>query len=315
MASPNQRCTDEEFIALFQKYGAAEAARQLNVAVVNVYQRRSRLEAKYARSIAGPAHANSTRHNFYPQRIARTLKDGYLISGSDAHIWPDEPSPALRGMIHVAKELKPKIISLNGDILDGAGISRHPPIGWEEKPSLPDEIQAVDDFLEKLRRASKNAEHIWTLGNHDARLENHLAAQAPGVKGVKGMRLSDHFPQWTFAWSLWVNSDVVIKHRFKGGIHATHNNALWSGKTLVTGHLHSLKVTPLSDYNGTRFGVDSGTLADPFGPHTNYMEENPRNHRSGFVILKFVDGVLLWPEVAVVVDKNHIQFRGEIISV
>jgi hypothetical protein len=113
---------------------------------------------------------------------------------------------------------------------------------------------------------------------------------------------------------------VVVKHRFKGGIHATHNNTLWAGKTIVTGHLHSLKVTPLSDYNGTRWGIDTGTLADPAsntegGPQFHYNEDNPQNHRSGFIVLTFKDGQLLWPEVCNVIDQNHVSFRGEVIRV
>jgi hypothetical protein len=41
-----------------------------------------------------------------------------------------------------------------------------------------------------------------------------------------------------------VNDSVMVKHRWKGGIHATHNNAVESGVSFCTGHLHSAKVTP-----------------------------------------------------------------------
>ena len=109
----------------------------------------------------------------------------------------------------------------------------------------------------------------------------------------------------------------MIKHRGpKGGVHATHNNTIAAGKTMVTNHLHSLKVTPYDDYNGTRFGVDTGTLADPNGPQfLDYSEDNPKNHRSGFAVLTFRRGVLMWPEIVAVVDKDHVQFRGELIKV
>ena len=84
----------------------------------------------------------------------------------------------------------------------------------------------------------------------------------------------------------------------------------------MTGHLHSLKVTPLSDYNGTRFGVDTGTLADPYGPQfTDYTEDNPTDWRSGFVVLTFRDSRLLWPEVVHVVAEGLAEFRGELLSV
>ena len=104
-------------------------------------------------------------------------------------------------------------------------------------------------------------------------------------------------------------------HRWKGGVHATHNNTAGSGKSMVTGHLHSLKVTPYSDYNGTRYGVDTGTMAHPWGPQFQYAMDTPRNWRSGFAALTFVDGRLMWPEVFHVIDEGMIEFRGKIYEV
>ena len=79
-----------------------------------------------------------------------------------------------------------------------------------------------------------------------------------------------------------------------------------------------MKVTPFSDYNGTRYGVDTGCLADPQGPQfLDYTEDNPKNWRSGFILLTFVDGKLLWPEIVAVstFKENHIEFRGKLIRV
>jgi hypothetical protein len=108
---------------------------------------------------------------------------------------------------------------------------------------------------------------------------------------------------------------VVVKHRWKGGIHATHNNVVNAGLSIVTGHLHALKVTPFSDYTGNRFGVDTGTLAEPYGEQFGYMEENPANWRSGFIVLTFRDGRLLWPDVAHAFAPGKIEFRGKIYDV
>ena len=86
---------------------------------------------------------------------------------------------------------------------------------------------------------------------------------------------------------------------------------MWAGRTIVTGHLHSLKVMPLSDLNGTRWGVDCGTMAEPYGPQfEDYTEDNPRSHRSGFIVLNFEDGVLRWPEIVHVVGDGVVDFRG-----
>jgi hypothetical protein len=166
-----------------------------------------------------------------------------------------------------------------------------------------------------VEEASADAKLIWPLGNHDARFENRLAANSPQYEHVKGFSLQDHFPKWHPCWSVW-NCDTVIKHRWKGGLHATHNNTVNAGVNIVTSHLHSLKVTPFDDYNGTRYGVDTGTLAEPSGPQfRNYLEESPTNWRSGFVVLTFHDGRLLWPEVVKVCGPDLVEWRGEVFDV
>jgi hypothetical protein len=206
-----------------------------------------------------------------------------------------------------------------GDAFDGASISRFPRIGWDSTPTLVQELKACDAALGEIEEAAKTVRHNvqlpWCLGNHDARFENRLAANAPQYEQIHGFSLKDHFPAWRPCWSVW-NGNTVIKHRFKGGIHATHNNTVWSGVNIVTGHLHSLKVTPFDDYNGTRYGVDTGTLADPLGPQfENYLEQSPTNWRSGFVVLTYKDGQLLWPEVAKVHAPGFIEFRGHVMDV
>jgi hypothetical protein len=158
---------------------------------------------------------------------------------------------------------------------------------------------------------------IWTLGNHDARFENRLAANAPQYEFVKGFTLKDHFPTWHPCWSCWPTDEVVVKHRWKGGIHATHNNTVNAGVSIVTGHLHSLKVTPFSDYHPyPRFGVDTGTLADRDGQQfINYLEDSPTNWRSGFAILTFHNARLLWPELVHKWDEGQVEFRGKVYDV
>ena len=65
-------------------------------------------------------------------RLHDTIEDGYIFVFSDAHYWPGEASTAHRGLLKLAKEPKPKIVVCNGDAFDGASISRHPRIGWDQ---------------------------------------------------------------------------------------------------------------------------------------------------------------------------------------
>lgn len=255
-----------------------------------------------------------------PHRIEMEIENGVALVGSDAHYWPGIISTAHRAFVKACSDIpNVKLVDLNGDVFDGASVSRHPPIGWESNPSVIDEIEACKDRLGEIEAATLKqpgkVRKAWKLGNHDARYETRLATVAPEYARIHGVHLKDHFPNWETAWALWINDDVVIKHRYKGGIHATHNNTVNSGKTIVTGHLHSLKVTPFTDYNGDRWGVDTGTLAQVGGPQfRDYMEDGPANWRSGFAVLTFHEGRLLWPELVHVIDEEAglVSFRGRV---
>lgn len=252
----------------------------------------------------------------FPNWLKFQVQNGHVLIASDAHYWPGFVSTAHRALVHFAKKFQPKMLIMNGDVCDFATISRHPPIGWEKRPSVESEIKAAQDRLRELERAAPNAKRVWSLGNHDSRLETRLATVAPEFAKINGVHLHDHFPGWLNCWSALINDDVVVKHRFKNGAHAVHNATLWAGKTMVTGHLHSLKVSPISDYRGTRWGVDTGTLADPYGPQfEDYCEQNPVSWRSGFAVLTFRNGRLMWPELAHVIGERKIDFRGEIVHV
>lgn len=311
------KCSESEFIDLVQKHGIRKTAKILETGERNIHARRRSIERMRGIVIkVNDFRSPTLQAREHPARLTETVKDGVVLVGSDAHYWPNIITTAHRAFVHFCKKLNPKIVIMNGDEFDGASVSRHPPIGWEDVPSVQMELETVSERLDEVLQASKNARHIWTLGNHDARFETRLATQASEYAKVHGFHLKDHIQGWAPCWSVWVNNDVVIKHRWKGGVHATHNNTVNSGKTMVTGHLHSLKVTPYTDYNGTRWGIDCGTLAEPGGPQfIDYCEDNPVNWRSGFVVLTFKDGKLLDPETVRVWDENSVVFRGEIIRV
>lgn len=304
--------TDEEIAAVLRQHGTGAASRILGLDERSLRRRRQKLEQK----LDQPVRKNDDPERHGTHRIQFNVDDGLVMIASDAHYWPGIITTAHRGFVKLVNKLKPCAVIMNGDVVDGSQISRHPPIGWESTPLVHEEIAASQARLREIINAHKRARHIWTLGNHDARFATRLASVASEYRHVYGVHLYDHFPEWERAWSVWINDSVVVKHRIKGGIHATHNNTLWSGKTTVTGHLHSLKVCPYSDYNGTRYGIDSGTLADPGGPQfIDYTEDGPTNWRSGFIVLKFRNGRLHYPEIAQVWAPNQIEFRGEIIEV
>lgn len=299
---------------LFEREGALPTARFYGMTERTAYKMRAKLSEKYQRDIKAP---RSQPHDPHKGRIKIEIPDGVVLVGGDAHYWPGPATLMHRAFVQFARDLKPKAVIMNGDAFDGAAISRHPSIGWEDQPSVVQELEAVQERLHEIELATpRSCKLLWPAGNHDLRFETRLATVAPEFKHLKGFHLKDHFPSWTPAWSVWINDQVVVKHRYKGGVHATHNNTVAAGMSMVTNHLHSAKVTPYDDYRGTRWGVDTGCLAEPYGPQfQDYSEDNPRNHRTGFAVLTFRGGRLLPPELVTKWDEHTVVFRGELIGV
>jgi hypothetical protein len=325
MGAHNETCTDVEFIKLWgELQSAAKLSHHLGIATRAVYLRRRWIEDHYKIKLGAADHRGSKYDltkpkSFSPlKQIELGIEDGTVIVFSDAHFIPGQRSTAFKGLLWAIQEFKPKAVICNGDAFDGASISRYDASDMPQT-SVIQELKACQAALEEIEETAKAERHnvklVFTWGNHDARFANRLAQHAPQFKDVLGFKLTDHITNWDFCWACWPTEKVVVKHRYKNGIHATHNNTVNAGVSIVTGHLHSLKVTPFDDYNGTRYGVDTGTLAETDGPQFTYGELNPSNHRSGFAILNFFNGKLLWPEVVHKFDENQIEFRGEVIDV
>ena len=251
-------------------------------------------------------------------RIKLKLDTGIILIGSDPHYWPGEITTAHRAFVKFAAQIQPDVIVMNGDILDGARISRWPRIGWDKTPTVKDELATCTERLREIREACKTAILIWTLGNHCARYENRIAQLVPEYEGIHGFSLKDHFPDWTPCWSVKVNDELLIKHRYKSGMYHARNDTLNAGCSTCVGHLHDQNIIRINDENGTRWGVDGGTMADPYGPQfVNYTEDNPKSWKSGFVLITFVNKKMLRPELIEVYDEDDgiVDFRGTLVHV
>jgi hypothetical protein len=311
------KVSDKDFLDAWEKHKSPVALANLfNISERRVHSRRRALENRLNIKLTAEKiepHIKKARHN-------AGMTDGIVLVFSDAHFWPGIRSTAFKGLLWAIERLKPHVIINNGDAFDGANISRYPRIGWTHQPSVKQELEACQEALGEIETASHKARHhtqlIWPLGNHDSRFETKLAQSASEFEGVQGTALKDHFPKWHPCWSCWLTDNVIVKHRYKGGIHATHQNTQSAGISIITGHLHSLKCTPYSDYRGTRFGVDTGTLAEIDGPQfMDYLEDSPVNWRSGFAVLTFKDSKMLWPELVSKHEDGIIDFRGQLIDV
>lgn len=329
-----QKVSDEEFISVWQRLNSAKKVSQrTGLTPRQVHARRRSIEAKYGihlksdvveqipinsqKSAVALAADNLARERAsrYENEMHIAIQDGVILVGSDAHYWPGIVSTAHQAFCRLAKKLSPKYVILNGDIMDGARISRHPRVLWQKLPTVKDEIHSVQDRCAEIERAAPRATLLRTVGNHDARFENYLCSNIPEFEEMSGTSLLHYLPQWRAGWAIHLNAEsigwTVVRHRHvTGGIHSMYQSTLKAGVNYVHGHLHKLACTPLGDYRGRRYGVDCGTLADPTGPQFAYTECGPLNWGSGFYVLTFKGGRLLPPEPCVV-ERGTAWFRGE----
>lgn len=259
-------------------------------------------------------------------RVVLPIRDGCVMVVSDQHYLPGvAASPAHKASVRLAKILKPWAVIANGDAIDGSSISRWPASSFVDlggRPLVAAEIGVTVKRLAEYEDFDFVKYLVWNMGNHDARYETWLAEKAPQYRGVDGFTLKEHFPFWLPAWRTDLTArpgeppTVIVKHRFKGGMHAGQNNVLWSGASSVTGHDHMLKAYPISNARGLHWGIHAGTTAPIDSPlFTHYTEDNVVNWQSGFVFLHFRGGHFTGPELVHVTADGHALFRGDRVRV
>lgn len=265
-------------------------------------------------------------------RYSFPLYNGTAVVGGDLHTWKmDTHAPGWKPFVRVIEEVKPAIVVVNGDVINGSRISQHPRIGWEDQPMVEEELRAAQSHLGEVEQVAntlyevntgtmaRNIPHfgvelVWNMGNHDERFETRLAKVAPEYEGIKGIHLKDHFPAWRPAWSTLIGDPkdgLIVKHRLRGGVNAARSNVAVAGMSIATGHTHQMGLYVLHDYAGTKYGVECGMLASDLGPQfKDYLEDNPRNWTMGFCVFRFIGGRVLMPELVRVRANGAVEWRG-----
>jgi predicted phosphodiesterase len=333
---PAPTVDDDYFIKLWHEYKSPhKLSKVIECDISAVFRRRRRLEKKYNIVLEATTHDTIRKFNAEQekQRLVErlsetkgnarrgiTIENGRVIVFSDAHFYPDTETTAYLGLLEAIREFSPQVVIANGDIFDGTSISKHSRIMFQNAPTVLEELDAVTHYMGEIESASKfKSNLIHTFGNHDQRFESFLSANVPQYQNITGFSLKDHLPSWQACWSFWLNNETIVKHRLKGGAYAGYNNVKAAlGANIVTGHTHVLAVQPLTGYQKTFYGVQTGCLANPRGEQfISYLEDAPVDWRSGFCMLTFKDGRLLMPELFQVHDENEgtIEFRGKVYQV
>lgn len=315
--------TDAQFIECWTRLGSPTlVGKELKINPRSALNRRASIVAKHGiellthNSLRDKKKEKPKKIDQAPHNVRRGIdidKVKRVIVFSDAH-FTDTTTTAFKALLMMIDTFKPEVIICNGDAFDGQVLSRFPSINYDAKPSVLEELKYCREHLDEIEKhRPPGCRLVWTLGNHDMRYEAWLVNKVPEYSGVDGFSLKYHFPNWETCWSFWIGEETVVKHRYKGGRTAGYSNLMAAGNTnIITGHTHVLCVSPISGYQGTFFGVQTGCLADPMSSTFEYCEDSPKDWRSGFVMLSFDQGRMLMPELIMVSDEQNgeFEFRG-----
>lgn len=205
-------------------------------------------------------------HEVAKDRV-RTLRCLIL---SDIHI-PYHDHTALALAMAYARDYQPTHIVLNGDIIDAQEISTHPK-DKHNVVTFQDEVNEARQFLRVLRQQHKKASIVYTMGNHEHRLERYLTAHAPELASVDALALDELL-------ELRQNKIDFMDQRCKvqiGPFEVFHGSIIRKdagnsvrghmtrrGGSVVMGHTHRMGIVARTDRNGIHWGMENGHLSDP----------------------------------------------------
>jgi predicted phosphodiesterase len=289
------------------EYNMAAAARMAKIPYITYVKRVDIAKRKFPEGLP-EEHKQQARWSIPQMLNFDPNKEITILAGGDLHTWYGHPPIMWEAFCKVAHLIKPDVIVLMGDMIDGARISRYANRYGSTAPKVSVEIETFQGYLQMLPKC-KNV--FWTLGNHDLRVDQYLAANAPELDDYVG-GLADRFPQIKFCMGLTIG-ETEFRHRFRGGVHTAYNNAKEAGINMITAHTHALQVTATRNRRGTVYGVETGMLGTVNGPQFEYTEGAPTRYQEGFAVLTMdAEGYMFPPELCEKVRGRPV-FRGDYV--
>jgi len=151
------KISDAELVQAWKNgTSAPDIAAQYGLTLRQVYSRRAKIERDTGQALPvttmrkfgipsdRAAVENPATQALYqsPTRLHQDVQSGTVIIFSDAHYWPGIVSTAHRALVHLVRELKPKMVIGNGDIFDMASPSHWGRRDFSPLPNVRQEIEA-----------------------------------------------------------------------------------------------------------------------------------------------------------------------------
>lgn len=219
--------------------------------------------------------------------IEINLSDADIIVASDIH-FPYQDDKAVEAFIRYVESRQPKVVVLNGDVLDFYKLSRFSKDPAGKNPA--EEIEMCREFLKNVRKVAPNSDIYYVIGNHETRLEKYVLDNAPQIACLVDnvfeiIKVDREDMCVKGCASLTVNDTFVFKH----GTRLGNKSGLSAIKELeahylsgATGHCHKLARFSTRK-SGRRFiWLETGCLCDL---NPEYMVN--ADWEQGFAHIKF----------------------------
>ena len=200
----------------------------------------------------------------------------------------DEKAVAV--VLEVARRYQPEKIVILGDLLDLPALSR-----WDVEPKHRHQtltaVKAAHAFLKKLRVACTRSKIFLLEGNHERRLRDYLAKNAPELLGATsvpellGLGVLEITYVGPYGTRLPLEKGIFATHGHLIGRKGGESAAKMLGEyhlSTIFGHTHRLELAYHTHYDeqnlgGTVFSMGCGTLAKldgsvPGSQHPNWQQ-------------------------------------------
>lgn len=233
--------------------------------------------------------------------IANAVKvEGKTAVICDIHLGVHDKQAIVAALNYIRRE-KVDTIILNGDIIDGARISRHPQT--PDQPKFLHELELCKSFLKGLRADFPHARILFKLGNHEDRLEAYLMKNAAELAGLvdfnKLLDLENLGIELVPSTAFMKHLGTYIVHghemRVSGGVNPARGLLLKSFDNTIMGHVH--KTSQASGKNLSGVFIRTHTVGCLCKLAMAYLPQSNSNH--GFAIVE-TDGKV----------RNHWIFNG-----
>lgn len=222
-------------------------------------------------------------------------------------------------MLHVASSIQIDEIVVLGDYADFYSVSSHSKCS-SVKQLLIDEVESVNEELDKLDKLFPSQLKVMLCGNHEFRLARYIQNQAPALFGVTDIRnlfKFDQRPNWRYVAygpnqkHHVLGSKLIARHEPLGpNAETTARKAMAS---IVHGHTHRIEMACSTSLTGEQhISFCPGWLGDKRNETVFGYVKHHANWQLGFGIVHVSDETKqFYPTIVHIRDDYTCVYGGK----